>query len=104
MLGNESQGVSDTAVQLADHTAVIPMAGFVESFNISVAAALILYEAQQQRIRRLGRSGDLTERQKQQLLASFLLRGVVSGNRLRHNGAYHAVVESAGALASASAV
>eukprot|EP00878_Enallax_costatus_P039592 GHUV01045439.1.p1 GENE.GHUV01045439.1~~GHUV01045439.1.p1 ORF type:complete len:198 (+),score=62.92 GHUV01045439.1:707-1300(+) len=78
VLGNESAGVSDTALQLADHTAIIPMAGFVESFNISVAAALIMYEAQQQRIRRLGKSGDLTEQQKQQLLASFLLRGVVS--------------------------
>lgn len=27
VLGNERQGVSDTAVQLADATAVIPMAG-----------------------------------------------------------------------------
>lgn len=78
VLGNEGEGVSDTAVQLADHMAIIPMAGFVESFNISVAAALIMYEAQQQRIKKLGRAGDLTERQKQQLLASFLLRGVVS--------------------------
>lgn len=70
--------MSDTAVELADHTAIIPMAGFVESYNISVAAALIMYEAQQQRIRQVGKSGDLTEQQKQQLLASFLLRGVVS--------------------------
>lgn len=52
--------------------------GFVESFNISVAAALIMYEAQQQRIRKLGRSGDLSPEQQQQLLAAFLLRGVVS--------------------------
>jgi tRNA (guanosine-2'-O-)-methyltransferase len=49
----------------------------VESFNISVAAALILYEAQQQRLRRLGSSGDLDERQQQRLLAEFLLRSVV---------------------------
>jgi tRNA(Leu) C34 or U34 (ribose-2'-O)-methylase TrmL len=27
VLGNEQQGVSDAALQLADHTAVIPMAG-----------------------------------------------------------------------------
>jgi hypothetical protein len=53
-------------------------AGFVESFNISVAAALIMYEAQQQRIRKLGSSADLSQEQQQQLLAAFLLRGVVS--------------------------
>lgn len=78
VLGNEQRGVSDTAVQLADATAIIPMAGFVESFNISVAAALIMYEAQQQRVRTLGRSGDLSPQQQEQLLAAFLLRGVVS--------------------------
>jgi tRNA (guanosine-2'-O-)-methyltransferase len=35
-------GVSEEAVALADQCAIIPMAGFVESFNISVAAALIM--------------------------------------------------------------
>lgn len=78
VLGNERRGVSDAALQLADQTAIIPMAGFVESYNISVAAAIIMYEAQQQRIRKLGMSADLTGQQKRQLLASFLLRGVVS--------------------------
>jgi tRNA (guanosine-2'-O-)-methyltransferase len=52
--------------------------GFVESFNISVAAALIMYEAQQQRVRKLKHAGDLTAQQQEQLLAAFLLRGVVS--------------------------
>eukprot|EP00775_Hariotina_reticulata_P007942 gene7942-8138_t len=78
VLGNERSGVSPEALQLADQAAVIPMAGFVESFNISVAAALIMYEAQQQRVRKTGRAGDLTLAEQQQLLASFLLRGVVS--------------------------
>lgn len=58
--------------------ALCVLSGFVESFNISVAAALIMYEAQQQRVRKLGRSGDLTPTQQEQLLAAFLLRGVVS--------------------------
>lgn len=54
-------------------------AGFVESFNISVAAALIMYEAQQQLQRRLQRPGDLGPQQQQHLMAEFLLRGLVSG-------------------------
>jgi hypothetical protein len=70
-----------TGVILAHDVATLLLllrAGFVESFNISVAAALIMYEAQQQRIRKLGAAGDLTAQQQEQLLAAFLLRGVVS--------------------------
>lgn len=54
------------------------MCGFVESFNISVAAALTMYEAQQQRMRKLGRHGDLNDQQQHILLAEYLLRSVVS--------------------------
>jgi tRNA (guanosine-2'-O-)-methyltransferase len=36
-------------VAAADHHVVIPMLGMVHSFNVSVAAAVILLEAQQQR-------------------------------------------------------
>lgn len=77
-----------TCVRLVAAVSVSPAAasrslpGFVESFNISVAAALIMYEAQQQRIRKHGQAGDLTRQQQQQLLAAFLLRGVVSCWRL----------------------
>jgi tRNA (guanosine-2'-O-)-methyltransferase len=46
--------VTADAVALADACAVVPMAGFVDSFNISVAAALIMYEARRQRAAALG--------------------------------------------------
>jgi len=51
VLGAELQGVSESTLQQVDEHIVIPMVGMVESFNVSVAAALILYEAQQQRMR-----------------------------------------------------
>jgi hypothetical protein len=54
-----------------------PQAGFVESFNISVAGALVMYEAQQQRIRKLGRHGDLTHDQQLALQASLMMRSLV---------------------------
>ena len=38
-------GVSEEAVALADQCVLVPMMGFVESYNVSVAAALTLYEA-----------------------------------------------------------
>lgn len=44
MLGTEMQGLSKEALDLADEFVKIPMMGFTESFNISVSAAIILYE------------------------------------------------------------
>lgn len=49
ILGAEMQGVSPNAVAAADYHVVIPMLGMVHSFNVSVAAAVILLEAQRQR-------------------------------------------------------
>lgn len=49
LVGQELQGISQEALDLADHQVVIPMLGMVQSLNVSVASALILYEAQRQR-------------------------------------------------------
>ena len=49
VFGNEQRGVSDEAVRLADAPVYIPMVGMVQSLNISVACAVILYEAFRQR-------------------------------------------------------
>jgi len=43
LLGNELDGLSESAITLADEYLTIPMEGFVESFNISVSAAVILH-------------------------------------------------------------
>ncbi len=50
VLGAELFGPSDTAVSCADHLICVPMQGMVESLNVSVAAAVILFEAQRQRL------------------------------------------------------
>ena len=47
--GQEKHGIGEEALALADHHIVIPMVGMVQSLNVSVAAAAILYEAQRQR-------------------------------------------------------
>ncbi|WP_430460872.1 tRNA (guanosine(18)-2'-O)-methyltransferase TrmH [Thalassolituus sp. LLYu03] len=49
MMGNEKEGISNEAAELADEHVIIPMSGMVQSFNVSVAAAIILSEAQRQR-------------------------------------------------------
>ena len=50
LLGAEKWGVSDEAAEAADANIVIPMFGMVQSLNVSVAAATILFEAQRQRL------------------------------------------------------
>lgn len=50
ILGQERDGISDQALAMADHHVVVPMYGMVESLNVSVAGALIMYEAQRQRL------------------------------------------------------
>jgi tRNA (guanosine-2'-O-)-methyltransferase len=59
VFGNESRGVSDEAVRLADATYAIPMRGFVQSFNVSVAAAISIAKAVERRELERGRHGDL---------------------------------------------
>jgi len=49
LLGQEKTGITPEALALADSDIVIPMVGMVQSLNVSVASALILYEAQRQR-------------------------------------------------------
>ena len=49
LMGTEKEGVSDIASDLCDEHLVIPMQGMVRSFNVSVAAAIILNEAHYQR-------------------------------------------------------
>ena len=43
VLGTELEGISDDVYDCADEYLKIPMYGFVESFNISVACALVLH-------------------------------------------------------------
>ena len=49
ILGNEAAGVSEDVRTAADTLIKIPMFGMVHSLNVSVAAAIILYEAVRQR-------------------------------------------------------
>ena len=49
LVGEELDGISERAVELADETITIPIVGMVQSLNVSVAAALVLYEAYHQR-------------------------------------------------------
>jgi 23S rRNA (guanosine2251-2'-O)-methyltransferase len=49
IMGSEEKGVSGQLIKLSDEGVNIPMAGTIESLNVSVAAGMILYEALKQR-------------------------------------------------------
>lgn len=49
VLGNERAGCSEEMLELADAAVIIPMVGFVESLNVSVAASVLLAEIARQR-------------------------------------------------------
>jgi 23S rRNA (guanosine2251-2'-O)-methyltransferase len=49
VMGSEEKGVFPALMRICDEQFKIPMAGKFESFNVSVAAGIILYEAMKQR-------------------------------------------------------
>lgn len=49
VMGSEGKGISQTMLDLADAKAAIPMAGEIGSLNVSIASAVVLYEAVRQR-------------------------------------------------------
>jgi tRNA (guanosine-2'-O-)-methyltransferase len=70
VFGNEHAGVSAELRDLADGTYAIPMRGFVQSLNVSVAAAITLYAAMQ------GRTGNLTPAAATELRARYCVLSV----------------------------
>jgi len=79
VVGNEKEGVSQELVALADEVIVIPMQGMVQSLNVSVAAALILYEAERQlEDAKRYASPQLTNEQTKQIKEAWLYRDTIA--------------------------
>lgn len=76
VFGNERDGVSRETRSLINDTIQIPMGGFVESLNVSVAASIMLHETHRQRVERFGGSGDLAEVDRERIRAVWYLKSV----------------------------
>lgn len=77
VLGNEADGISEEMAELADQNFIIPMQGFVQSFNISVAAAICLYHARsaQDQLKSEGKFVEpLEAKERRSLYADYLYR------------------------------
>jgi tRNA (guanosine-2'-O-)-methyltransferase len=82
ILGNEADGVSPEALDLCDGNFLVPMVGFSQSFNISVAASVIFYHAWRTRTETLGRSGNLTDKELLGMRADYYFRTVGSAEQI----------------------
>jgi tRNA (guanosine-2'-O-)-methyltransferase len=82
VLGNEKSGVSSEILAAADERVIIPMPGFVQSFNISVAGALCLYQIYQSRLQQRGQNNDVTPEQARLLRAHYALRTLDSATSI----------------------
>ncbi|UFH60444.1 TrmH family RNA methyltransferase [Sulfurovum mangrovi] len=79
VMGNEKEGVSKEVLALADHKIIIPMQGMVQSLNVSVATALILYEAQRQREDKgMYETAQLDSEEQEQIKEEWLYRDIIA--------------------------
>lgn len=76
LFGNEAEGLSREAFEACAATFRISMHGFSESFNLSVAAGISLYEVTKRKREWLGQAGDLNSAQKLREKAWFYYRTV----------------------------
>ncbi|WP_206832233.1 TrmH family RNA methyltransferase [Alicyclobacillus fructus] len=79
LFGNEKDGVSPEARERADGRFFIPMAGFVQSFNVSVAAAIALYELTRRARAVAGDRYTLDGSERHQLFVTWCLRSLHGG-------------------------
>lgn len=82
LIGNEHAGLSDEARQRCDAEFTIPMHGFSESLNLSVATALVVYTHTTRRRQALGTPGDLDEAALTELRARYYARDLRSATAI----------------------
>jgi tRNA (guanosine-2'-O-)-methyltransferase len=81
LFGTELDGISEKAKELADGFVKIPMAGFSESFNISVSAAVCLYNLSR-RLRTSNIEWELGEEELEELKLEWLKKSIKASEQL----------------------
>ena len=71
LFGNEHRGLSEKAMDFADEKLIIPMRGMVQSLNISVTAAVCIYEVSRRRLKS-GKVFKLPAREQKQFFSKLL--------------------------------
>lgn len=80
-IGTELTGLSDEAHELADVFVKVPMVGFTQSFNLSVTAALCMYELSN-RLKSSNIDWQLTEKEKLTLTINWCQTIIPNGDKI----------------------
>jgi tRNA (guanosine-2'-O-)-methyltransferase len=83
LFGNEHEGPSAETLRACTGTFRIPMAGFTQSFNVSVAAGIALAHTADARRKYLKSAGDLTGHARVQLQERFTLLAAKLARRVK---------------------
>ena len=75
LFGTEEEGLTEEAVKLADDTIKIPMYGFVESLNVSVSVALIMFDVTT-RLRASSIDWKLSDEEQEELKLDWLRNSI----------------------------
>ena len=81
VFGTEWEGTTDELLDFADETLAIPMFGFTRSFNVSVAAAICMYELKQ-KLLKSGIDYKLSEEKLLQLKIRWATNSIKSGGQI----------------------
>jgi tRNA (guanosine-2'-O-)-methyltransferase len=81
VFGTELDGVTDQVMDQADTFVKIPMSGFSESFNISVSAAICLYDIST-RLRKSDFDWKLKSQKREELLLEWVKKSIKAGDQL----------------------
>ncbi len=81
IFGTEWHGVSENFLEFCDETVAIPMFGFTQSFNVSVAAAICMYELKQ-KLLAAGIQHFIPEEKQLELKIRWALNSIKSGQQI----------------------
>lgn len=81
IFGTEWRGVSDDFLDFCDETLAIPMYGFTQSFNVSVAAAICCYDLKQKLINS-GTDHFLSEEKQLEMKIRWAVNSIRSGEEI----------------------
>lgn len=81
MYGTERSGLSSTIMEQADEFLYLPMAGFVESLNVSVSVAIMVYTLSN-KLRQSSLDWQLSEEEQDELMFRWLMQSVRSSDEI----------------------
>ncbi len=81
IFGTEWQGVSDDFLDFVDETLAIPMYGFTQSYNVSVAAAICCYDLKQ-KLLKSDTDYRLSNQKRMEMMIRWAVNSIPSGNEI----------------------